>query len=75
MVIIVGSSKFNLKRFLLFNISAISANETLHAEDLSFNDITPSDWVYRSLNALNYFWQVKFCFFVTYIIRKIRKFV
>jgi hypothetical protein len=44
---------------LLFNISAISGNGTLRAEDLLLNEITPSDWVYRSLNAFNYIWQVK----------------
>jgi len=48
------------KRILLFNILAIFGNGTLRAEDLVFNEISPSDWVYRSLNAFNYLWQVKY---------------
>jgi hypothetical protein len=35
-------------------------NTTLRAEDFLVNDITPSDWVYRSLNAFNYLWQVNY---------------
>ena len=43
----------------LLNCLAITVNGTLRPEDLVVNDIIPSDWVYRSLNALNYLWQVK----------------
>jgi hypothetical protein len=31
----------------------------MRAEDLLVNDVNPSDWVYRSLNAFNYLWQVR----------------
>jgi len=42
----------------LLDFLAYTANKTLRAEDLVLNEVTPSDWVYRSLNALNQFWQV-----------------
>lgn len=50
---------------LLFNLVALFQNTTLRAEELVLNDISPSDWVYRALDAFNYLWQVKliiFCF-------------
>ena len=34
-------------------------NSTLRVEDMVINDILPSDWVYRSLDAFNYLWQVE----------------
>jgi hypothetical protein len=44
---------------LIINFQGIFPNTTLRAEELAINDITPSDWVYRSLDAFNYLWQVK----------------
>ncbi|CAF1362214.1 unnamed protein product [Rotaria sp. Silwood1] len=49
----------------------ISVNETLRAEDVVVNDITPSDWVYRSLNRLNYIWQLAWLLYaLTFIYRR-----
>jgi hypothetical protein len=38
---------------------AVFPNATLRAEDIVVDDITPSDWIYRSLDALNCLWQVR----------------
>ncbi len=61
-IIVNSFFKFNIKKkhILLFNILDIFSNGTLRAEDIIINEITPSDWVYRSLNAYNYLWQVKY---------------
>ncbi|CAF3017539.1 unnamed protein product [Rotaria socialis] len=46
-------------------------NGTIHAEALLANDITPSDWVYRSLNGLNYIWQLSWLLYsLTFIYRR-----
>jgi len=46
-------------------------NSTLRAEELSFNDITPSEWVYRTLDAFNYVWQlIWLCYSLTFIYRR-----
>lgn len=46
------------KFFFNFFLTVILANETFHAEDLIVNDITPSNWVFRCLDALSQLWQV-----------------
>ena len=43
----------------VYSHSGGSVNGTWRAEDRLTNDITPSGWVYRSLNAFNYLWQVR----------------
>jgi hypothetical protein len=49
----------------------IFLNATLHAEELVVNDITPSDWVYQSLDALNYLWQLAWLLYsLTFIYRR-----
>lgn len=51
--------------------NAYTANKTLRAEDLVLNEVTPSDWVYRSLNALNQFWQLAWLLYsLTFIYRR-----
>ncbi len=52
----IKNNPFNIS---MIRSSGIFPNATLHAEDLVVNDITPSDWVYQGLDALNYLWQVK----------------
>lgn len=47
----------------MFKSSALFENTTLHVEDLILCDIIPSNWVYRCLTMLNYFWQVEQNFF------------
>ncbi|CAF3086619.1 unnamed protein product [Rotaria sp. Silwood2] len=49
----------------------ISVNETIRAEDIVSNDINPADWVYRSLNRLNYIWQFAWLLYsLTFIYRR-----
>ncbi|CAF0975865.1 unnamed protein product [Rotaria sordida] len=49
----------------------IFLNGTIRAEDTTVNDITPSDWVYRSLNGLNYLWQFAWLLYsLTFIYRR-----
>jgi len=49
----------------------ILANETFHAEDLVVNDITPSNWVFRCLDALSQLWQLAWLFYsLTFIFRR-----
>jgi hypothetical protein len=43
----------------ILKFSAVFPNITLPVEETIPDDITPSDWIYRSLDALNYLWQVK----------------
>lgn len=46
-------------------------NTSLRAEEFSVNDIIPSDWVYRTLDALNYIWQFAWLFYsLTFIFRR-----
>ena len=46
-------------------------NKTLHAEDQYIKEITPSYWVYRCLNALNYCWQLAWLLYsLTFIYRR-----
>ncbi|CAF0768155.1 unnamed protein product [Adineta steineri] len=48
-----------------------SINGTIRPENLRLNEITPSDWVYRSLNALNYLWQFSWLLYsLTFIYRR-----
>lgn len=55
------------KMSLQFKIIGLFPNTTLRAEELVLNDITPSDWVYRALDAFNYLWQVNL---ITYRIKQ-----
>jgi hypothetical protein len=55
-----GNRTMNRTRFNISHDSDfVSGNRTIRAEDLLINDINPSDWVYRSLSAFNYLWQVR----------------
>ncbi|UJR22934.1 hypothetical protein I4U23_025961 [Adineta vaga] len=46
-------------------------NGTLRAEDLLLNEVSPSDWVYRCLNAINYLWQLAWLLYsLTFIYRR-----
>jgi len=46
-------------------------NTTLRAEEVVLNDITPSDWVYRALDALNYLWQLGWLLYaLTFVFRR-----
>ncbi|CAF1288087.1 unnamed protein product [Adineta ricciae] len=46
-------------------------NGTLRAEDLLLNEVSPSDWVYRCLNAINYIWQLAWLLYsLTFIYRR-----
>jgi len=48
-----------------------TGNKTLRAEDLLLSDITPSNWVYRCLNALNYIWQFAWLLYsLTFVFRR-----
>lgn len=51
--------------------SSVLTNKTLRAEDLLITEIKPSDWVYRSLNAFNQFWQLAWLLYsLTFIYRR-----
>ena len=43
----------------IIQILALFPNLTLRAEEVVLNNVTPSEWVYRALDAFNYIWQVK----------------
>lgn len=43
----------------MISYRGVFANATLRTEDVVINDVTPSEWVYRGLDALNSLWQVK----------------
>jgi hypothetical protein len=46
-------------------------NITLPVEETIPDDITPSDWIYRSLDALNYLWQLAWLLYsLTFIYRR-----
>ncbi|CAF4065753.1 unnamed protein product [Rotaria magnacalcarata] len=49
----------------------VLANRTYRVEQLYPNDITPSNWVYRSLDVFNYFWQLAWLLYsLSFIFRR-----
>ncbi|CAF5100127.1 unnamed protein product, partial [Rotaria sp. Silwood1] len=51
--------------------NSVFPNKTYRLEELFVNDITPSYWVYRSLNVFNYFWQLAWLLYsLTFIYRR-----
>ncbi|CAF2310504.1 unnamed protein product [Rotaria sp. Silwood2] len=51
--------------------NSVFPSKSYRLEQIFPNDITPSDWVYRSLNVFNYFWQLAWLFYsLTFIYRR-----
>ncbi|CAF3327708.1 unnamed protein product [Rotaria socialis] len=51
--------------------SGVLVNRTYRVEQLYPNDITPSNWVYRSLDVFNYFWQLAWLLYsLSFIFRR-----